>query len=93
MGVGALLFNFGWFGVSVVGFCSQLRSDSSVWGNQISTSSFVFLNSATDRNAEFAKHKSALLAFRLACRKCKLHVADELWEMLAIKFLLPLYVK
>ena len=89
----ALLFCLGWFGVSVVMFCSQLRSNSSVSYNQISELSVGFLESATERNALFINNKPVLLAFRLTCRYLKLHLADELWEMLAIKFLLPLYVK
>ena len=91
MGVDVLLFSFVWF-VSDDVFCSQLRSNSSVNYNELSDSSIDFLESATCRNAEFAKHKPCFLAFRLACRYRKLHLADELWDMLAIQFLLPLYV-
>ena len=74
-------------------FCSQLRSDFSFSGNKISESSIGFLMSATERNAEFAKHKPALLALRLAFRCRELHVANELWDVVAINFLLPLYAK
>ena len=57
----------------------------------ISESSIGFLKSATYRNLLFAKHKPALLAFQLMCRRRDLHVANELWDVLAINFLLPLY--
>ena len=68
-------------------------SDYSVEDNKISESSIGFLESVTKRNAEFAEHTPALLVFQLACRRRKSHLADELCDMLAIKFLLPLYVK
>ena len=81
------------FVVFVVVFCSQLRSNFSVSNNQISKSSIGYLKTVTVRNAEFAKHKPALLAFQLGCHCRKLHLANELWDMLAISFLLPLYMK
>ena len=77
----------------VIFFAHKLWSDFSVNFNKISESSIGFLKSATNRNAEFAKHKPVLLAFRLGCHCRKLHLANELWDMLAICFLLPLYVK
>ena len=71
----------------------HVRLVFSVQFNKISASPIGFLKSATERNAKFDKHKPALLAFRLACRNRKWHLANELWDVLAIKFLLPLYVK
>ena len=74
-------------------FFSQLRSDSSVNDNEISDSSIEFLESTTERNLLFAEHKPAFLAFQLICRRRELHVANELWDVVAINFLLSLYVK
>ena len=68
-----------------------MRSDFSVDGNKFSDSSIEFLESTTVRNLLFAEHKPALLAFQLACRRRELHVANELWDVVAINFLLPLF--
>ena len=73
--------------------CLLVRLFCSLLNNKISKSSISFLESVPKRNAEFAKHQPSLLALRLACRRRELHVANELWEVVAINFLLPLYAK
>ena len=46
----------------------------------------------TGRNFVFAGCKSSVLALQLSCRRRELHFAAELWDLLAIEFLLPLFM-
>ena len=52
-----------------------------------------YLLRVAKRNGLFAARKPSILALQLSCRRRELHVAAELWDLLAVDFLLPLFME
>ena len=62
----------------------------SLYENPLNDAAMASLQRMIERNIVFGKRKLPLLLFQLSSRRRELHVAAELWDVLAMEFLLPL---